>query len=120
LFKQTPAPQHWYNISIGSGEAHISLTMNTRENLLGCEIYISDNKPLFNFLKSQQVAVEQQLGATLEWIEAKKACRAVQRKENADIDNEAGITALFDWLIDRAIASEKVFGPLVKKFKLEE
>jgi hypothetical protein len=119
LFKQTPAPQHWYNISIGSGEAHISLTMNTREDLLGCEIYISDNKPLFNFLKSQQVAVEQQLSAKLEWIEAKKACRAVQRKDNADIDDEAGIMTLFDWLIDRAIAFEKVFGPLVKKFKNE-
>ena len=26
---------------------------------------------------------------------------------------------LFDWLIDRAIAFDKVFGPLVKKFKEE-
>ena len=53
------------------------------------------------------------------WIEAKKACRAVQRKEDADIDDEAAITAQFDWLIDRAIAFDKVFGPLVKKFKEE-
>ena len=65
------------------------------------------------------MAVEQQLGAKLEWIEARKACRAVQRKDNADIDDEAGITTLFDWLIDRAIAFEKVLGPLVKKFKNE-
>ena len=65
-------------------------------------------------------AVEQQLGAKLEWIEAKKACRAVQRRENADIDNEAGIAALFDWLIERAAAFEKVFSPMVKKFKAEE
>jgi hypothetical protein len=53
----------------------------------------------------------------LEWIEAKKACRAVQRKENANIDDETAITAHFDWLIDRAIAFDKVFGPLVKKLK---
>jgi hypothetical protein len=119
LFRQTPRPQHWYDISIGSSEAHIGLTMNTRDNLLGCEIYVSDNKPLFNFLKSQQAAVEQQLGAKLEWIEARNACRAVQRKDNADIDDEAGITTLCDWLIDRAITFEKVFGPLVKKFKNE-
>lgn len=120
LFRQTPRPQHWYDISIGSSDAHISLTVNTRDKLLGCEIYISDNKPLFDFLKSQQTAVEQQLGAALEWIEAKKACRAVQRRENADIDNEAGIAALFDWLIERAAAFEKVFSPMVKKFKAEE
>lgn len=119
LFRQTPAPQHWYNISIGSSEAHIALTMNTKEDLLGCEIYINDNKPLFNFLKSQQGPIEQQLGAKLEWIEAKKACRVVQRKENADFANEDGLPMLFDWLIDRAIAFDRVFGPLVKKFKNE-
>ena len=120
LFRQTPAPQHWYNISIGSAEAHIALTLNTKENLLGCEIYISDNKPLFNFLKSQQMDIELQLGAKQEWIEAKKACRVVQRKENADIDVESDAATLFDWLIERAIAFEKVFVPLVKKFKKEE
>jgi hypothetical protein len=120
LFRQTPAPQHWYNISIKSSEANISLTLNTRADLLGCEIYINDNKPLFNFLKDQQAAIEQQLGAKLEWIEATKACRAVQRKENADIDNEEGISALFDWLIERATAFEKVFGPLLKRFKDEQ
>jgi len=91
--------------------------MNTRENRIGCEIYINDNKPLFSFLKDQQPAIELQLGAKLEWIEAKKACRIVQRRDESDIDDEARINALFDWLIERAILFEKVFGPLVKKFK---
>jgi len=120
LFRQTPAPQHWYNISIGSSEAHIGLTINTRENLLGCEVYINDNKPLFQFLKSKRDYIEQLLDGKLEWIEAKKACRVVQRKENADIDDEATLTVQFDWLIDRAIAFDKVFGTLVKKFKEEQ
>ena len=119
LLRQTPAPQHWYNISIGSSEAHIGLTLNTREDLLGCEVYINDNKPLFQFLKSQRDQIEQQLGGKLEWIEAKKACRVVQRKENADIDDEAALAVQFDWLLDRATAFDKVFGPLVKKFKEE-
>jgi len=117
LFRQTAAPRHWYNISIGSAEAHVGLTVNARENLLGCEVYIRDNKPLFQYLKSQLEYIEKQLGGKLEWIEAKKACRVVQRKENADIDDEAGIATLFDWLIDRAVAFDRVFGPLVKKFK---
>ena len=117
LFRQTPAPQHWYNISIGSSEAHIGLTINTRDNLLGCELYINDNKPLFQFLKNQLSAIEQQLGAKLECIEAKKACRMVQRKENADIDDDVALPAHFDWLIERATAFDRVFGPLVKKFK---
>jgi len=113
-------PQHWYNISIRSSEANISLTLNTRENLLGCEIYINDNKALFNFLKAQRGTIEQELGAELEWIDARKASRAVQRRKQADIDNEAGIADVFDWLIDRAMAFEKVFVPLLKKFKDEQ
>lgn len=117
LFRQTPRPQHWYDITIGSSDAHIVLTMNTRENLLGCEIYINDNKPLFEFLRGQKEVIENQLKGKLEWIEATKACRIVQRKDNADIDDEANITVLFDWLIDRATAFHAVFGPLVKKFK---
>jgi len=40
-------------------------------------------------------------------------------RENTDIDDDAVVTTLFDWLIDRAIALERVFGPLVKKFKEE-
>jgi hypothetical protein len=39
----------------------------------------------------------------------------VQRKENAHINNDTTISALFDWLIDRATAFDKVFGPLVKE-----
>jgi hypothetical protein len=116
LFRQAPAPKHWYNISIGSSDAHISLTVNTRENLLGCEIYINDNKPLFEYLKGQQEIIEGQIQGKLEWKEAKKACRIIQRKDNADIDDDANATGSFDWLIDRTITFQKVFGPLVKKF----
>ncbi len=117
LFTHTPAPQHWYNISIGSSEAHIGLTVNTIDNLLGCELYISNNKPLFRYLKDQRASIEGALGSNLEWIEAKKAGRAVQRKLGANIDDEASIRAYFDWLIERAIAFSDVFAPLVKQFK---
>ena len=29
---QTPRPQHWYDISMGSSDAHVALTINSREN----------------------------------------------------------------------------------------
>lgn len=87
------------------------------QNQLACELYISDNKLLFEFLKKKRETIEHQLGAKLEWIEATKACRAVQRRENADIDDDAAVHGLFDWMIDRAIAFDRVFGPLVKEFR---
>jgi len=33
---QTPRPQHWYDVTMGSSEGHVALTVNTRENTIGC------------------------------------------------------------------------------------
>ncbi len=71
------SPQHWYDISFGSSEAHISLTMNTRDDLLGCEIYISDSKELFYKLRKNKDKIEKEIGEKLEWMElpGRKASR---------------------------------------------
>ncbi len=119
LFRQTSSPQHWYNITIGSSEAHIGLTINTRTKSLGCELYVNDNKPLFEYLKLHDKEIRSQLNGTVEWIEASKACRVLQRKSDAVIEDDIQRISSFDWLIDRATAFHKVFGPLVKKFKAE-
>src|SRR5262249_25100917 len=60
-------PQHWYNFSIGSSACHISLTVVTRAKELGCELYISDDKALFDFLLSKKGSIEKDLGMTLDW-----------------------------------------------------
>lgn len=119
LFRQTPSPQHWYNIAIGSSEAHIGLTINTRTKSLGCELYIDDNKPLFEYLKLHDKEIRSQLNGDVEWIEANKACRVVQRKSDAAIEDDSLVEASFEWLIDRATAFHKVFAPLVKGYKSE-
>jgi hypothetical protein len=43
---RTPEPQHWYDIAIGRSDCRIALTTNTKENLLGAEIYINADKEL--------------------------------------------------------------------------
>ncbi|MCE9540678.1 MAG: DUF4268 domain-containing protein, partial [Bacteroidetes bacterium] len=86
---------------------------------IGTEIYIDDNKELFRFLKDQQASIESQLNCKLDWIEADKACRVIQRRQSSNISDEANSKVLFDWLIERADTFIKVFGPLVKKFKEE-
>lgn len=120
LLRQTPSPQHWYNVSMGSSDAHIALTINTREGSLGCELYIDDNKPLFEYLKTKSTQLEEQLGGNLEWIEAKKACRMVLRKENVDLDDEKNISNLFDWMIEKTTVFHKVLSPIVKQYKNEK
>ncbi len=120
LFTRTPNPYHWYDISIGTSGAHISLTIGIRESKIGCELYIDDNKPLFEHLKTKKMELEGQLNGKLEWIVAEKACRIVLRKENANLDDEENTSTLFDWMIEKAVVFHKVFSPLVKQYKNEQ
>ncbi len=85
---QTPRPQHWYDVSMGSADAHVALTINSRENLLGCEIYISKNKELFNFLREQQKKIENEIVEKAEWVDAAVASRIKIKKEVSGIFNQ--------------------------------
>ena len=78
---QTPRPQHWYDVSMGSSEAHVALTINSRENLLGCEIYISRNKELFKFLQERKDEIEKEIGEQAEWVDAAVASRIKIKKK---------------------------------------
>lgn len=43
---------HWYDVALGTSEAHISITLVNKTNSIGIEIYINDNKKLFDRLYS--------------------------------------------------------------------
>ena len=45
------SPQHWYDLSIGSSAYHVGLTINTQKQNIGTEIYINDDKELFERFK---------------------------------------------------------------------
>ncbi len=117
---QSPRPQHWTSISVGSTAAHISLTVNTQKNLLGCELYIPNDKALFQYLFNEKEAIEQELGSILEWNDkvAGKACRVIQRRGDFDINRADTYSTHFDWLLNRALAFKKVFAGRIKSFQL--
>lgn len=115
---RSPRPQHWYDISMGSSDAHISLTINTRENLLACEVYISKNKELFSFLKEHQAEIEKEIDEKAEWIDAPVASRIKVGKEIPEVfvDPEKS-EDYFQWLYEKTILFQKVFGKYFKKYK---
>ena len=108
-------PQHWSNISIGSSDAHIALTINSREEAYGVELYIPDNKDLYNKLFKQKDAIEIDLGENLEWMElpAKKASRARILKAGC-FEGEKGWEDEFEWLLDMAEKFHRVFPKYIK------
>lgn len=105
---QKPQPQHWYNLAAGTSQYHISLTANTQKKRIGAEIYISDNKELFEQFKSQKADIEQELGMKLEWREASKACR-ILALQDGDIKNDSiSWDTHFDWYCKMALQLKKV------------
>ncbi len=114
---QTPRPQHWYDISMGSSDGHIDLTLNSRENLIGCGIYISENKDLFNFLQSKKVEIEKEIGDSIEWIDAAVASRIKIKKEVSNVFNQDKTEKYFIWLYEKTVLFQKIFGKYFKEFK---
>jgi hypothetical protein len=97
------SPQHWYNLSYGNSNAHITLTINSKQNLIGCEIYIPESKDYFKQLLSNRKAIEEELGEELIWMELpdKKASRILITK-SFNFEEEANWKEAFEWLKNEA------------------
>ena len=68
-FSHTPQPKHWFNISIGTSRCHIALTVNTQKGYVGCEVYIRNDKALYETFYRNKDKIESTVGAELEWME---------------------------------------------------
>jgi len=112
---QTPRPQHWYDMSIGTSEAHISLTVNSRDNCVTAELYIPDNKSLFLGLRTREAEIAERLGMRPEWIEAAKATRIKLTQPVPDVFQEERQEEYFRWLYDKVVLLKKVLTPLIKQ-----
>jgi hypothetical protein len=112
---QKSGPQHWINQSIGSSEAHIALTINSREHLFGVELYIPNNKELYNRLYAQKDAIENEIGGKLEWMELpeKKASR-IKLSYGGNFENQSEWESHFGWLIQTAEEFRRVFPKYIK------
>jgi len=116
-FGRTPRPQHWYNVSMGSSDGHIALTIDTRKNLLGCETYISRNKDLFNFLRERKNEIEKEIGESIEWVDAAVASRIKIKKEVSNLFDQVEAEKYFAWLYEKTVLFQKVFGKYFREFK---
>lgn len=107
---QTPKTQHWFDVSIGTSQAHLSLTTNSLEKRVAVEVYIPNNKLLFANLFEQREAIEQQLGMTVDWRELpeRKTSRIVVEHpgDSADPDQQPG---LVQWMVETADQFSRVF-----------
>ena len=111
---RTPRPQHWFEISIGKSGVHISLTRNTRENLISSEIWIFEDQALFNKLYSNKEKFEAE-ELSLEWneLQEKKASR-IKSAYHCDPDDTNRHEEYYRWLIETSEKLQKVFKSIVR------
>lgn len=119
-FTRAARPQHWYDISVGTSDCHIALTVNSKEQLLGCELYIPRDKALFQFLKMQKDSIEAKMEQKLDWneLENKKASR-IQLLTSADFQDRSDWESQFQWFVKQANLFDKAFRKYLKKYKTE-
>lgn len=109
---RTPRPQHWYDMAIGRSDCHVAFTLNTGEQNLGCELYIPDDKTLYETFEGKKDAIEKELdlpnGLSWQPLPGKKACRvrATFPFIAGSDDKDKG----FSWLVDTGTKFRKVFG----------
>lgn len=115
LHLQKSYPQHWMNISFGTSAAHISLTIHSLENQFGVELYIPDNKELFQKLEKHQNEIEQELGESALWMPLpdKKASR-VRVLHPGNFEDTSKWEDSFEWLIAEAEKFHRVFQKYVR------
>lgn len=116
---QKAAPQHWMNFGIGRSGFHMAGTLNSREECLGVELYIShdDALRLYAQLKLEQESTEQEFGHPLMWddLPDRKGCRVMIKKENSDPLNKALWPEQMEWMKKTLENFNAVFRERIRK-----
>lgn len=107
---------HWYNVAIGISGAHVSISLVNKEGCIGVELYINDDKELFDKLYANKEKIEQELGLNLDWqrLNDKKASRIMYHIEGLNFDDHSNYDELMNETIDKAQIFARVFRQYVK------
>ena len=102
---------HWYNVAIGTSDAHIDITLVNKDSVIGVELYITDNKELFDKLYQRKDEIENDLGLKLDWrrLNNSKASRIVTFIKGLNFDDHGNYNELMNKTIDLAVLMRDVF-----------
>lgn len=102
---------HWYNVAIGTSEAHIDITLVNKDSLIGVELYITDNKELFDKLFEKKDDIEKDLGFKLDWrrLDNSKASRIFYSIKGLNFDDHSNYNELMNKTIDLAVLMRDTF-----------
>ena len=102
---------HWYNVAIGTSDAHIDITLVNKDSVIGVELYITDNKKFFDKLYQRKDEIENDLGFKLDWrrLNNSKASRIVTFIKGLNFDDHSNYNELINKTIDLAVLMRDTF-----------
>ncbi len=102
---------HWYDVALGTSEAHVSINLVNKESVVCIDLYINDNKELFDSLYSKKDIIENDLGFKLIWdrLDNGKASRIKYKIKGLNYDNHSNYDELMNKVIDTAIKMRDTF-----------
>lgn len=102
---------HWYDIAIGKSGVHVSVSLVNRDSLICLELYISDDKELFDRLYSKKEIIESELNMKLIWdrLDNGKASRIKYNIYGFNFANHANYRELMETIIEDVIKMRDTF-----------
>lgn len=102
---------HWYDVALGTSEAHVSINLVNKESVVCIDLYINDNKELFDSLYSKKDVIENDLGFKLIWdrLDNGKASRIKYNIRGLNYDNHSNYDELMNKVIDTAVKMRDTF-----------
>lgn len=102
---------HWYNVAIGTSDAHIDITLVNKDSVIGVELYITDNKEFFDKLYQRKDEIENDLGFKLDWrrLNNSKDSRIVTFIKGLNFDDHSNYNELINKTIDLAVLMRDTF-----------
>jgi hypothetical protein len=114
---QTPLPQHWFNFSLGSSLAHLATTINTKQSRFAADLYIPNDKVLFQFLKDDEQNLKEQIGHELNWFEGDKASGFRIFRQVDDVFDASTKDENFKWLYEMVLKLKSVLNPYILEYR---
>lgn len=113
-----PQASSWVGHSIGRTHFSLNMSMNTRENWIRVELYLSGPvaKGNFDILADQKDQIEQELGCDLDWqrLDEKRDARICITRSAVALDQKHGWPTEHQWLVNNLIAFHNVFAPRIR------
>lgn len=104
-------PRNWYDIAIGTSKAHITINLVNTKSVIYVDLYINNDKELYDYLHDNKDLIENEVGTKLIWERKDNgpASRIKYKIEGLNFNNQSNYEELINKTIDIVIKMRNVF-----------